>query len=350
MKKDEKTEKDYTARTSSKEKNSTEGGGEENQGKPISHSANKTNNSESTPENLSKKNGNFVRISGKKTLFFFCLIMVIVIAGFGFVYRDQVKTFLPNMLVELFTGNPKLAKIGIYDSTQNETGIDEVEKQDINSEVSEPSIEESASDQIDFSASDQHETTVSSLRSVDETQLVSKHKTLEDDEILHSEKIIDGGIQLDVPENHEKNKKVGNSDILTIVKELHELTVEMEVIEITENFLIEDNPTLNVDRTNNESLSEKLLESLKGLIQIRKIKDHEGLSSTKETETLLKNQFVINLISGKTMLIAGFQTEALDDIKRARKILNLIHELDEENVGMMISRLDEIIYRVKEMD
>ena len=65
MKKDEKTEKDYTARTSSKEKNSTEGGGEENKGQPISHSGKKTNNSESTPENLSKKNGDFVRISGK---------------------------------------------------------------------------------------------------------------------------------------------------------------------------------------------------------------------------------------------------------------------------------------------
>ena len=350
MKKDEKTEKDYTARTSSKEKNSTQGGGEENKGQPISHSGNKTNNSESIPENLSKKNGNFVRIFGKKTLFFFCLIMVIVTAGFGFVYRDQVKTVLPNVLVELFTGNLKLAKIDTHDSIRNETGIDEVEKQDINSEVSEPSIEESASDQIDFSASDQHETTGSSLQSVDETQLVSKHKKLEDDEILHSEKIIDGGIQLDVPENHEKNSKVGNSDVLTIVKELHKITVEMEVIDFTENFPIEDNPTLNADRTSDEPLSEKLLGSLKGLIQIRKIKDHEGLSSTKERETLLKNQFVINLISGKTMLIAGFHTEALDDIRRARKILNLIHELDKENVTMMIGRLDEIIYRIKEMD
>ena len=72
MKKDEKTEKDYTARTSSKEKNSTEGGKEENKEQPISHSGNKTNNSESAPENVSKKNGNFFRISGKKTLFFFC--------------------------------------------------------------------------------------------------------------------------------------------------------------------------------------------------------------------------------------------------------------------------------------
>ena len=83
MKKDEKTEKENTAITSSKEKNSTEG--EKNKEQPISHSGNKTNNSESAPENLSKKNGNFVRISGKKTLFFFCLIVVIVAAGFGYV-------------------------------------------------------------------------------------------------------------------------------------------------------------------------------------------------------------------------------------------------------------------------
>ena len=73
----------------------------------------------------------------------------------------------------------------------------------------------------------------------------------------------------------------------------------MEVIDFTENFPIEDNSTLNSDRTNNEPLSEKLLESLKGLIQIRKIKDHEGLSQLKR-ENVLKNQFVINLISGKT--------------------------------------------------
>ena len=124
----------------------------------------------------------------------------------------------------------------------------------------------------------------------------------------------------------------------------------MEVIDFTKNFLVEDNSALNVDRTNNEPLSEKLLESLKGLIQIRKVKDHESASSTKERETLLKNQFVINLISGKTMLIAGFNAEALDDIRRARKILNLIYDADEENVTMMIGRLDKIIYQVKEMD
>ena len=145
MKKDEKTEKENTARgTSSEEKNSPEGGEEENKEQPISHSGNKTNNSESAPENVSKKNGNFVRISGKKTLFFFCLIVVIVTAGFGYVYRDQVKTVLPNALVEFFTGIPKLAKIDTQESIQNETGIDEMEKQDINSDISELSIEESA--------------------------------------------------------------------------------------------------------------------------------------------------------------------------------------------------------------
>ena len=119
----------------------------------LSRSSN--NNSESAPENLPKKNGNFVRISGKKTLFTFCLIVVIVVAGFGYVYRDQVKTVLPNALVEFFTGSSQIAKIDTQESIQNEMGIDEMEKQDINSDISEPSIEESISDQIDFSASDQ---------------------------------------------------------------------------------------------------------------------------------------------------------------------------------------------------
>ena len=349
MKKDEKTEKEDTTRASSEEKNSPKTGEEENKEQPNSRSANNTNNSEFVPENLSKKNYNFVRISGKKTLLFFCLMVAIVATGFGYVYRDQVKTVLPNALVEFFTGNPQLAKIDIQESIQNETGIDEIENQDINSETSELSIEEPASDQIDFSAGDRHETS-SSLRSVEGAKLASKHEKLEDDEILHSEKIINEGRHLGVPEGHEETLKVGNSDILAIVKKLHKITVEIEVIDFTKNFPVEDKPVLNADRTNNETFSEKLLESLKGLIQIRKIKDYEGLSLTQERENSLKNQFVINLISGKTMLITGFHAEALDDIRRARKILNLIHDVDEENIPMMIGRLDEIIYQLKEMD
>ena len=349
MKKDEKTEKEDTARASSEEKNSPKSGEEENKEQPTSCSADNTNNSEFVPENLPKKNYNFVRISGKKTLLFFCLMVAIVATGLGYVYRDQVKTVLPNALVEFFTGNPQLAKIDMQESIQNETGIDEIENQDINSETSELTIEEPASDQIDFSAGDHHETG-SSLRSVEEAQLASKHKKLEDDEILHSEKIINEGRHLGVPEGHEETLKVDNSDILAIVKKLHKITVEIEVIDFTKNFPVEDKPVLNADRTNNETFSEKLLESLKGLIQIRKIKDYEGLSLTQERENSLKNQFVINLISGKTMLITGFHAEALDDIRRARKILNLIHDVDEENIPMMIGRLDEIIYQLKEMD
>tara|TARA_A100001015_G_scaffold173705_1_gene193069 strand:- start:891 stop:1940 length:1050 start_codon:yes stop_codon:yes gene_type:complete len=349
MKKDERTEKEDTAITSSEEKNSPEGGGEENTEQPTSRPGNNTNNSESTPENPPKKNYNFVRVSGKKTLFFFFLVVVILAGSFGYVYRDQVKTVLPNALVEFFTGIPQFAKIETQESIQNQTGIEEIEKQDINSEISELSIEESNSDQIDFSASDHHETG-SSLRSVDEAQPVSKLEKLEDEEILLSEKIINEGPHLDASEDQEKTLKVGNSDILAIVKELHKIIAEIETIDFTKNFQIKDNPALNADRTNNESFSEKLLDSLKGLITIRKIKDYEGLSLTREREKSLKNQFAINLISGKTMLITGFHAEALDDIRRARKILNLVHDVDEENVTMMIGRLDEIIYRVKEMD
>ena len=69
--------------------------------------------------------------------------MVIVAAGFGYVYRDQVKTVLPNALVEFFIGSSQIAKIDTQESIQNEMGIDEMEKQDINSDISEPSIEES---------------------------------------------------------------------------------------------------------------------------------------------------------------------------------------------------------------
>ena len=336
MKKDEKTEKENTYRTSSAEKTSLEGGEEENTEQPISRSGNNTSTSESTPEKPPKENYNFVRVSGKKTLFYFCLVVVILAASFGYVYRDQVKTVLPIALVEFFTGIPKFAEIETQESIQDEAGIDEMEKQDINSEISELSIEESTSDQIDFSASDHH-ATGSSLRSVDEAQLVSEHEKLEDDEI-------------DVSEDHEKTLKVGNSDILAIVKELHKIIAEIEVIDFTKNLPVEDNPALNADRTKNETFSEKLLESLRGLIQIRKIKDYETLSLAQKRENSLKNQFAINLISGKTMLITGFRAEALDDMRRARKILNLIHDVDEENVTMIIGRLDEIIYQVKEMD
>ena len=121
----------------------------------ASRSSNNTNNSESAPENLPKKIHNFVRISGKKILFSFCLIVVIAVSGFGYVYREQVKTVLPNALVEFFIGSSQIAEIDTQESIQNEMGIDEMEKQVINSDISEPSIEEPISDQVDFSASDQ---------------------------------------------------------------------------------------------------------------------------------------------------------------------------------------------------
>jgi len=350
MKKDDKTEKEDTARGISEEKNSPEGGEKEIREQSASLPSNtNTKNSKSAPENLLKKNSNFVRISGKKTLFSFCLIMVILVSGFGYVYREQVKTVLPNALVEFFIDSSLIAEIDTQESIQNEIGIDEMEKQVINSDISEPSIRESISDQVDFGPSDNRETG-SSSHSVDEAQLISKHEKLEDDETLHSEKIVNEGVHLDVSEDYEKSLKVGNPDILAIVKELHKITVEMEGIDFTKNFPVEDHSALNADHTNIESFSDRLLESLKGLIQIRKIKDYEGLSLTQEREKSLKNQFVINLISGKTMLITGFHAEALDDIRRARNILNVIHEVDEENVTMMIRRLDEIIFLVKEMD
>ena len=153
-----------------------------------------------------------------------------------------------------------------------------------------------------------------------------------------------------VSEDHEKALKVGNSDILPIVKELHKITVEIEGIDFTNNLIVEDDSALSADHSNDEALSERLLKSLKGLIQVRKIKDYESFSLSQEREKSLKNQFVINLISGKTMLITGFNAEALDDIRRARKILNLIFDEDKENATMMIGRLDEIIYQLKEID
>ena len=212
MKKDDKIEKENTARGISKEKNSPEGGEKEIREQSVSLSSNtNTNNSESAPENLPKKNSNFVRISGKKTLFSFCLIVVIAVSGFGYVYREQVKTVLPNALVEFFIGSSQIAEIDTQESIQNEMGIDEMEKQVINSDISEPSIRESISDQVDFSPSDNHETG-SSTHSVDEAQLVSKHEKLKDDETLNSEKIVNEGVYPDVSEDYDKSLKVGNSD------------------------------------------------------------------------------------------------------------------------------------------
>ena len=344
MKKVGKTEKENTDRGISEEKNSPEGGEEENKEQSSSSSSNNTNNSEYAPENLSKENYKLVRIFGRKTLFTFCFIVVIVAVGFGYVYRDQVKTVLPDVLVEFFNGSSQIAKMDIQESIQNDMEIDEREKQDINSDISVPSIEEPSSDQIDFGTSDQPETD-----SVDEVQLVTKQEKIEEAEIVRSEDIINEGVRLDETEDYERTLKVVNSDILAIVKGLHKITVEIEGIDFTKHFSVKDTPTLNADRIDNEPFLEKLLESLKGLVQIRKIKDYEGLSLTQEREKSLKNQFVINLISGKTMLITGFHAEALDDIRRARKILNLIHDVDEENVTMVIGRLDEIIYQVEEM-
>ena len=66
MKKDEKIEKENTARSISEEKNSPESGKEEKRENNLPLPSSK-NNSESAPENLPKKNHNFVRISGKQT-------------------------------------------------------------------------------------------------------------------------------------------------------------------------------------------------------------------------------------------------------------------------------------------
>ena len=347
MKKDEKPEKENTTRSMSEEKSSPEDVKEEKKEQSTSRSS--VNNSESTPKNLSKKNHNFVRISGKKMLFTFCLIVVILTTGFGYIYRDHLKTVLPGEIVEFFTGSSQIAKTDTQESIQNEKGIDEMEKQDIKSDISEPSIEMSTSDQTNFSAGDNYEKG-SSIPSVNESQLVPKNKKSEDDEIFHSEKVSNEGVRHDGFEDHEKTSKVDNSDILAIVKELHKITVEIEGIDFTKNLPAKDYPALSADNSNSEAFSDKLLDSLKGLIQIRKIKDYESLSLTQEREKSLKNQFVMNLISSKTMLITGLNAEALDDIRRARKILNLIYDVDEENVTIMIGRLDEIIYQVKEMD
>ena len=264
-------------------------------------------------------------------------------------YRDQVKTILPNTLVEYFSGRSQITKIDTQESIQNEIRIDELEKQVIDSDISEPSMEEPALDQNDFSSIDPHETG-SSLRSVEEAQLVSKQEKLEDDQILYSEKASNEVVHPDISEDHEKALKLGDADILPIVKELHKITVEIEGMDFTKSLTVEDDSILGADHSNDGALLDRLLESLKDLIQIRKIKDYEGLSLSQEREKSLKNQFVINLISGKTMLIAGLNAEALDDIRRARKILNLIYGMDEENVPMIIGRLDKIIYQVEEMD
>ena len=345
MKKDEKTKKKNTAESMEEEKNSPEHGKEERKEQPARSNI---NNSESSPENLSKSNHSFVRISGKKIAFTFFLILAVVAAGFGYVYRDQVKKVLPNSIVEFFTDSFQIPNIDTQESTQNEIGIDEIEKKEINSDISELSIERSTLDQNGFNASDQHETD-SSYPLVDEAH-DSKHKKLEDDEISHSEKVFNKEARLDISKNYEQTLQVGNPGLLAIVKELHKITVEIEAIEFTKNFPVKDNPALTADHTDNKTFSEKLLESLKGLIQIRKIKDYEDLSLSQERENSLKNQFIMNLISSKTMLITGLNAEALDDIRRAKKILNLIYDVDKENVTMMIGRLDEIIYQVKEMD
>ena len=142
MKKDEKIEKENTAKSISEEKNPPESKKKEKIEQSTLRSSN--NNSESATKNLPKKNHNLVRIGGKRILFAICLLLVISAAGFVYVYRDQVKTILPIALVEYFSGRSQITKIDTQESSQNEIRIDEIEKQDINSDVSEPSMEEPA--------------------------------------------------------------------------------------------------------------------------------------------------------------------------------------------------------------
>ena len=76
MKKDEKIEKENTAKSISEEKNSPESKKKEKIEQSTVRSS--SNNKESASENLPKKNHNFVRISGKQILFTICLMLVIM--------------------------------------------------------------------------------------------------------------------------------------------------------------------------------------------------------------------------------------------------------------------------------
>ena len=69
-------------------------------------------------------------------------MLVIVAAGFVYLYRDQVKTLLPNALVEYFSDRSQITKIDTQESIQNKMEIDDIEKQDIKSDVSEPSMQD----------------------------------------------------------------------------------------------------------------------------------------------------------------------------------------------------------------
>ena len=106
------------------------------------------------------------------------------------------------------------------------------------------------------------------------------------------------GSILRISEDHEKTLKVGNSDILAIVKELHKITVEIEEIDFTKNLPIEDNPALSADHSNMMVFGEASGE-FERLIQIRKIKDYEELVTESREREEFKNQFVINLISAR---------------------------------------------------
>ena len=109
------------------------------------------------------------------------------------------------------------------------------------------------------------------------------------------------------------------------------------------------NPVTN-DRSHDQTITEQILEKLRGLIRIRKIEDNNLSVRSDEGKDVLKNQMFINLISGKTMLMAGLYEEALTDLARAREIFRSIYDLDERNSEVLVSKLDRIIDQVKELN
>ena len=183
----------------------------------------------------------------------------------------------------------------------------------------------------------------------DEKKPESTEEKIEDTEVPIVEEPIKDAEEVYVSKNKEI-LNVSNIESLEVIKKLHQIIVELESIKFLEQSNIKNENRPSHGQTDQQTFSEKILQQMKGLIQIRKIESDEKLMNDIEVKYSLKNQVVMNLVSGKIMLLAGFYSESLDDIKRARKIFNRIYDLKEKNGTLLIERLDQIINQLEEID
>tara|TARA_B100000963_G_scaffold357644_1_gene380329 strand:- start:1467 stop:2504 length:1038 start_codon:yes stop_codon:yes gene_type:complete len=344
MKKSNKTEKVVSETSQSEEKILSE-----NVKKVSGRKSIPDENTGSSSRKPLEKKQNKGWISRRRGVFVVMLILVIVVFGGVTSYQDEIKDFLSPYLANLISDGSQKTEVEIAESVIHEEARTDVrESPSKDTKTYERSARSPDERKKNLNNNDDYGERFPMVQQ-DEKKPESMEEKIEDTEVPIVEEPIKDAEEVYVSKNKEI-LNVSNIESLEVIKKLHQIIVELESIKFLEQSNIKNENRPSHGQTDQQTFSEKILQQMKGLIQIRKIESDEKLMNDIEVKYSLKNQVVMNLVSGKIMLLAGFYSESLDDIKRARKIFNRIYDLKEKNGTLLIERLDQIINQLEEID